>query len=196
MDRMFEQMEKAALEWLEKRDPKEISCKAKVNFDGKDFRFLSLGQPITVSYPDYKITPQLSNWHHLIVLHYLNLADGTPLSGRPIGFGQYKSGMVRGGDFDRRAELIFRDFQLENLRKRCMELGGVEKSAKADLCVELSFMLCYPVTVNFWQADEEFPASGRLMVDGSAEHYLTIEDAVTVGELILEELRKEKGHGF
>ena len=39
-----------------------------------------------------------------------------------------------------------------------------------------------------WFADEEFPASGRLLLDESAPHYLTIEDAVTVGSLILDQL--------
>ena len=36
--------------------------------------------------------------------------------------------------------------------------------------------------------NEDFPASGRLFVDASADHYLTIEDAVTVAELLLEKL--------
>lgn len=46
----------------------------------------------------------------------------------------------------------------------------------------------YPVWLKVWFADEEFPASGRLLVDESAPSYLTIEDAVTVGALILDEL--------
>lgn len=43
----------------------------------------------------------------------------------------------------------------------------------------------YPVWLKIWFADDEFPASGRLLLDASAEHYLSIEDAVTVGELLL-----------
>ena len=46
----------------------------------------------------------------------------------------------------------------------------------------------YPVWLKVWFADEEFPASGRLLLDESALHYLTIEDAVTVGSLILDQL--------
>ena len=44
------------------------------------------------------------------------------------------------------------------------------------------------VLLKVWFADEEFPASGRLLLDESAPHYLTIEDAVTVGSLILDQL--------
>lgn len=189
-NQMFEEMEKAALGWLKDRDPEQIAQRAAVAFDGSTFRFSSLGQQVCVTYPDYQITPKLHHWHHLIILHYLNLADGTPLTGQPISFGQYSSGMIRGGDFDRRAERFFHTMEPEILKKRCLALGGMEKESKADLCMELPFLPNYPVTVHFWQADEDFHASGRLTVDASAPHYLTIEDAVTVGELILENLKE------
>ena len=39
-----------------------------------------------------------------------------------------------------------------------------------------------------WLADEEFPASGKLLLDTSADHYLMIEDAVSVGQIIMEAL--------
>lgn len=174
---------------LKDRDAAQIAQKARVNFDGAVFRFTSLGRQITVTCPDYQITPRLENWHHLLVLHYLNLADGAPLTGKQISFGQYSNGVIRGGDFDRRAELFFRECETESLRMRCLSLGGMEKATGADLCMELPFLPMYPITVNFWQADEDFPASGRLTVDRSAPHYLSVEDAVTAGELIMKELR-------
>ncbi len=37
-------------------------------------------------------------------------------------------------------------------------------------------------------ADEEFPASGKLLLDASADHYLMIEDAVTAGQILIEKL--------
>lgn len=196
MEQMFTQMKKAAVGWLAGRDPEEIASKAKVAFDGSAFRFMSLGKQITVTYPDYAITPQLPPWHQLTILHYFHLADGSPLTGEWLSFGQYKSGMIRGGDFDRRAELFFRTLDIALLKKRYMELGGICKNAQADLCVEFPFLPMYPIMLNFWQADDEFPASGRLMVDASASHYLTIEDAVTVGELLLENLKRGKSYGF
>lgn len=52
----------------------------------------------------------------------------------------------------------------------------------------LDFAPRYPVWLKVWFGDEEFPASGHLFVDASAPRYLTIEDAVTVGALILDGL--------
>lgn len=185
-NQMFSEMEKAAIGWLAGRDPVEIAANAAVEFDGTAFRFFSLGKQITVTYPDYRITPKLHHWHHLIILHYLNLADGSPLSGQWITFAQQRDGMVRGGGFDRRAEVWLARLQYEKVVQRCREMGGQELDSSADLSVKLPFLPRYPVMLNFWKADEDFPASGRLLLDGSAEHYLTIEDAVTVGDLILE----------
>ena len=46
----------------------------------------------------------------------------------------------------------------------------------------------YPMTLKLWFADEEMPGSGRLLLDKSASHYLSVEDAVTAGELLLQKL--------
>lgn len=188
MSQMYSEMRKAAQLWLKNRKPEEIARNAQVQFDGKCFAFESLGIPVTVSYPDYEIQPRLEDWHQLVILHYLHLADGTPLTKRTIAFAQQKEGMVRGGGFDRKAEAVLGQLDGESLKKHCKALGGIEKKSNADYCVELPFLPMYPVTLNYWNADEEFPASGRLLLDESAEHYLTIEDAVTVGELLLGKL--------
>jgi len=188
LSQMYSEMRKAARLRLRNRKPEEIARNAQVQFDGKRFAFESLGIPVTVSYPDYEIQPRLEDWHQLVILHYLYLADGTPLTGQTITFAQQKEGMVRGGGFDRKAEAVLGQLNGESLKKHCKALGGIEKKSNADYCVELPFLPMYPVTLNYWNADEEFPASGRLLLDSSAEHYLTIEDAVTVGELLLKEL--------
>ena len=52
----------------------------------------------------------------------------------------------------------------------------------------------YPVLLQVWFADEEFAPSGRLLLDSSASHYLTVEDAVVVGELLLELLSPASAH--
>ena len=101
-------------------------------------------------------------------------------------------GLVRGGGLDRNAELIVRrDLGIlppEELERRCRSLGAEILPSNADFCARFDFAPRYPVWLKVWFADEEFPASGRLLLDESAPHYLTIEDAVTVGSLILDQL--------
>lgn len=191
-DQLFFNMHRAALERLQGRSPEDVCRHANVVFESNAFHFESLGQKITVGYPDYNVHPVLDSWHILTVLHYLASADGTPLSEKRISFAQYKDGMIRGGGFDRNVESIIRDslglLSEEELKKRIQRLGGECIASNADLCARFSYLPNYPVYLKIWLADDEFPASGRMLLDASAEHYLSIEDAVAVGELILSRL--------
>lgn len=191
-DQLFSNMYQAALERLKACSPEKISQLGGVKFDGKAFTFESLGQKITVTYPEYQVTPQLSQWHILTILHYLALADGRPLTGAQITFAQQKDGLIRGGGFDRDTEKLIQEkiglLSPEELEQRCLAQGAVLEQSNADLCARFSFMPHYPVWLKIWFADDEFPPSGRLLLDASAEHYLSIEDSVTAGGVILEKL--------
>ena len=190
-NRMYGEMLKVARAWLEGRQPEDIARKANVAFDGANFRLESLGTAIVVSYPQYAITPELTPWHQLLILHYLHLADGMALTGQKITFAGQKDGMVRGGGFDRKAEQALSRMSCDALKARCAALGGRVIKSNADYSAQLPFLPMYPVFLNYWQADEDFPASGRLLLDSSGSHYLTIEDSVVAGELILELLTEE-----
>lgn len=185
-------MLEAARSRLLRHVPEEISEKAGVRYENGVFWVRTLGRRVEIQWPAGKITPPVSTWHTLTLLHYLDLADGTPLTGRTITFSQYKDGLVRGGGLDRNTELIVRRdlgvLPREELARRCEALGAELLPSNADFCARFDFAPRYPVWLKVWFADEEFPASGRLLVDESAPSYLTIEDAVTVGALILDEL--------
>ena len=81
---------------------------------------------------------------------------------------------------------------LKNLQAICTTLGASIESSNADLCALLPFLPQYPVTWKLWLAEEEdeIEGSGRLFLNGSADHYLSIEDAVTVGSIILDRLQR------
>ena len=191
-NRQFEAMLAVAQERLAQHAPEDIAEKAGTQYADGSFSLKTLEQTVTVRLSDCTIQPPLSKWHALTLLYYLDLADGAPLTGRTIIFSQYKDGLVRGGGLDRNAELIIRrDLGIlppEELERRCRSLGAELLPSNADFCARFDFAPRYPVWLKVWFADEEFPASGRLLLDESAPHYLTIEDAVTVGSLILDQL--------
>ena len=47
---------------------------------------------------------ELGEWHQLVILHYMDMADHSRLTGNQINFGALPGGMVRGGGFDRLCE--------------------------------------------------------------------------------------------
>ena len=191
-NRQFDTMLSVARERLAQHRPEEIAQRAGAAYHDGAFEVPTLGQNVTIRLPDCAMEPSLSKWHALTLLHYLDLADGTQLSGRMIPFSQYRDGLIRGGGLDRNAELIIRRdlgvLRPEELERRCRALGAEVLQSNADFCARFDFAPYYPVWLKVWFADEEFPASGRLLVDETAPHHLTIEDAVTVGSLILDQL--------
>ncbi|MCI8730730.1 MAG: DUF3786 domain-containing protein [Lachnospiraceae bacterium] len=44
--------------------------------------------------------------------------------------------------------------------------------------------------LNIWFADDEFDGTARMLVDKAADHHLTVEDAVTVGKVMISRLRE------
>ena len=69
-----------------------------------------------------------------------------------------------------------------------VDLGGEKIKTNADVAYRIPLLPRFPVTLKVWLPDEEFPASGRLLLDASADHYFTIEDAVTVAEILIERI--------
>jgi len=197
-DKKFDQQYKAMLrpakERLLHRDARDIADKTGTEFDEKSscFRFTSMGKPISVSYPEYDMNPIFDNWHHLVTLHYLDMADGTPSKSELMSFSSLAGSGSRGLLFNRQAEdtigSFFGNKPAENVEKICEDLGASFMPSNADLCAVFHYLPRYPVTLKLWFGDDEFKGSGRLLLDESALHYLSVEDAVTVGSYILETL--------
>ncbi len=197
-NRAFSEMLAAAKSRLAGRSPFEIAEKTRIAFDAERqlFRLSSLGEEITIHYPTYDIEQKLDEWHYLVILHYLDMSDGTPLDQQMITFGELRDGLVRGGGFDRTCEQTMAHYfakkPLENLRAACTALGASVEDSNADLYAVFPFLPQYPVTLKLWLAEEEdeIDGSGRLFLNGSAGHYLSVEDAVTVGTLLLDKLQR------
>ena len=192
----FQEMLAVAKGWLAGRSPEELAELAGAEWEPETKRLSlqSLNQRLELNAGDWSVSPQPENWHYLILLHYLSIADGTPLSDEMTTFGNLKDGLIRGTKFDRTADTALAGFlkgrEPEQLKEVCRALGAVFRDSNADLCAVFPFLPRYPVIVKMWFADEEFPASGKMLVSGVADHYLTIEDAVTVGEVMLRRLEE------
>lgn len=200
-NRAFGEMLKVAKRRLESRQPENIAGRSGAVFRREDsvLELQSLNQTVRITIPEYEFCPRLEEWHQLVVLHYLDLADGTAVSDRVAAFGELKDGLIRGTKFDRDTENELQRFLKgktpEHIRQICKSLGAEFLDSNADLCAVFPFLPNYPVWLKVWFADEEFEASGKFYLSRSADHYLSMEDAVTVGEILLSKLKiQEKEH--
>lgn len=194
-NRAFEEMALSARKRLEEKSPAEIAEKSGSEYDPKNGRLKtkSLAEQVSLVLPEYSFVQEVEEWHQLVILHYLDLADHTPVSEEQITFGELKDGLSRGTKFDHDMESELAVFlkgkseeQLYQIIKAC---GGEIIDSKADICAKFDFLPYYPLWLKIWLADDEFEASGKLLLSKSADHYLAVEDAVTVGGILMEKLR-------
>ncbi len=190
-NRAFELMKKDGIAMIHGKKPERIAELSHVIYDEKEktFTIQSLGRTYTLTFDTYDCMETIDEWHYLTMLHYLNLADGEPVSNIPDTMSQMPGGLVRGSKFDQTAaravENFVRKHSEQEIRDFFTGIGGEFIQGKADLNVRVSYFPNLPLYFNIWYADEEFPPSARMLVDQSISHYLTIEDAVTMGEYIV-----------
>lgn len=196
-NRQFQEMLGAAEKKLEGMSAQEIAERGGLAFDAAKnmFSFESFGRRVQVSYPDLTLDCEVDMWMHLTILQYMAEADGHPLASEWISLSDFQvGGLVRGASFDRENDALIQrgigKLDVETLRRVGRKMGAVEVSSKADLSLQFWFMPRFPYLLNLWFADEEFPASGKVLCDRAAEHYLKVEAAGTIEGLLLQELEK------
>lgn len=115
-NRAFLNMKRDAIAMLAGKNPAEIAQNAGVTYDAESncFRLPSLGKMYVLTYPDYVFQEEIDQWHYLTLLHYLNLSDGTELSGKLCAFGDMPDGLVHGTNFDRTASAALEKFVAES----------------------------------------------------------------------------------
>ena len=82
------------------------------------------------------------------------------------------------------------DGKLEQLRAACVQLGGMEQPvmAGADLTVWFAVTDFFPVLLQFWAGDEEFPPKLLLLWDRNADQFLHFETTFYLQGDLLERL--------
>ena len=197
-NRAFSEMLRPAKEQVKRLSPDSIAQRSGAVFHKSDgvLELQSLNQTVRIAVPEYTFSPRLEEWHQLVILHYLALADGTAVSDQIITFGGLKDGLIRGTKFDHDMEKGLQRFlngkTPDGIRKICRALEAEFADSNADLCAVFHFLPNYPVWLKVWLADEEFEASGKFYISKSADCYLTMEDAVTVGEILLSKLKAQE----
>jgi hypothetical protein len=121
----------------------------------------------------------------ILLLHYLIRADGSPLTGKWVGYKDIPGGLLYAGVFARRViEPLVRKFG--NSAKWFKEIGkklGGKSVEVGDGSFILHAFPFIPLQYVLWEGDEEFPPSVQLLFDASVDHYLSLEDIVVLGQM-------------
>ncbi len=128
----------------------------------------------------------LSPRDKLIILHYLNTADGSPATVRLITFKELHEGAVYYPTYVKRAIKPLLDKfanSPEALMTAAGEIGGI-KAKTGDFSFSLKALPCVPLTFTLWLGDEDLPPEGNILFDSSIKGYLPTEDITVLCEIL------------
>jgi hypothetical protein len=134
----------------------------------------------------------------IMLLHYLLLADGTPLAHEWCAFRDLPDGLFYASAFaDRGERPLAAAFGrtpepsaaggLDRFRAAAAALGG-EPLGLADAACTFDALPRLRMAVLVWAADEDFPARASIVFDAAAGHYLKAEDLAGLGEQLARRL--------
>ena len=113
------------------------------------------------------------------------------LSGQWCTVGNFVvTGVTDTGTFTKKYAALF-DGHLNELRSACEALGGVlqPRIAGADLTCRFPVTSFFPVLLQFWEGDEEFPPKLMVLWDRNADRFLHFETTFYLQGDLLERLR-------
>jgi len=159
-----------------------------------------LGQELSLNFPEGTILAAsgspVSLREEIFLLHYLEKASGSPLTGEWISFGEIPGGAFYQPVFAQRCQSALAKFfgqDPEEIRFLAGEWQG-ENLGLGDAGVRIPVLPRLPLALVLWRGDAEFPAEGKVLFDASVSLYLPVEDIVVMTETVVWKLVKKKGH--
>ena len=135
-------------------------------------------------------TEEIPLRERILMLHYLTLAKGTPISNRLVAFRQLPGGTSYFTAFTQRAEMfLLRHFgkEPELLMDAAKKMAG-HKADYGDVAVCIKAFPRVPITIVLWRGDVEFAPRGSILFDSTVSDYLATEDICVICETIVRKL--------
>jgi hypothetical protein len=121
----------------------------------------------------------------ILLLHYLIRADGSPMTGKWVGYKDIPGGLLYASVFARRVtDPLVRRFgrSAKGFKEAGIRLRG-ETAGVGDASFILKAFPFIPIQYVLWEGDDEFPPAAQLLFDASVDHYLSLEDIVVLGQI-------------
>ena len=148
-------------------------------------------QSYQITFPDINISLIDSNQEvpirdKILILHYLTLAKGTPISNKVIAYKELPEGASYFPSFYKRAIKPLLDYFSKEPRlllDAAKRLGGYE-AEYGDVAVTINAFSRVAITLILWRGDDEFAPEGSILFDSSISDYLSTEDINVLCETI------------
>jgi Domain of unknown function (DUF3786) len=160
------------------------------------------GRQVRIPWPglvalDPETGGELSVDQQALLLYHFHTSDGTPLAGRWISFSE-----LPGGGFYAQAFQGYSGNELSrtfgedttSLERAALAAGGSPERF-ADLAFSFPLFPRLHLLVAYWQGDEDFPGSLRILFDAAAEHHLPMDVCAIAGGMLTRRILKAYRQG-
>ena len=181
-------------------DPKELSAKSGVVFDGEKFSVHLMNRDVLVYWPEMK-TVYADNGAesaaYTKILCARLIIEGTiiPSLGQFKAYTEMPWGNVYSQQF--RGRCIMRlagsyGHNMEGFKKGCEAVGG--RAVKfGDACYDVDFITAergtLTVRLTMWEGDDEFSATAQVLFTDNFPQAFTAEDIAVVGDILINALK-------
>ncbi|MBN2027068.1 MAG: DUF3786 domain-containing protein [Actinobacteria bacterium] len=179
--------------WAASRSGTEYS------FLERSFTVSLLGEDYSVSYPQGAVKhadgSPAGGMEEILILHYLVHADGMANTGEWVAYRDLPGARYHEPAFKADVEgplSVGLAGRLEELRTWVRDEAR-EVDLPGDVTAAWTVLPRVPLLIIFNEADEEFPASARVLFDITAPNYLPTEDLSALAELAVEHLMRSLG---
>ena len=180
------------------RDPNRVADQSgsalKEDSEGRSVLTLDfLNRKVALTWPDLvfsfeDLDEEVPIQQQVLLLHYLNGARGSQLTGEWISYQEVPDGKFYMDAFLRRAKNpMVQGFgsRPELLVKLAKEVYGSRPSDHGDSSVVVPALPLVPVALILWKGDEEFPPEGTILFDRSVPQILSAEDIAWLSGMII-----------
>ena len=169
--------------------PYIVAAKSGTDFDQGVFKVGFFNRTFRISHPAGEIKEidgenSYPGWLHLVILHYLIQADGTPVADHWITYRQLPGATF----FERRfmnmsINPLTKGFgnDIEGFKRGATSLGGEPISRTGDAGFRFNALPRIPMACVLYLGDEEVQSSVNVFFDASSAAYLPTEDLSLLG---------------
>lgn len=180
---------------LRASDPYQLAIVTGCAYREGGFRLNLFRQALLLPFPELNPIDETSGKDlpvssQALLLYYFSNADGSPLTGRWISFAELPDGRVYNQAYQGYSgDLLARRYgaDLTGLERASRSLDG-ERVAYGDLGFVFLALPRVSLLAVLWRADDEFPASGKVLFDSSAVHYLPTDVCAILGSMLTRKL--------
>jgi hypothetical protein len=181
-------------------DPREISQRCDLEFDGAAFRLRILGEEHRALYPDFALLDSNgrtvdSPYEKILFIRYLCEGKYFPFRGRRLAYHEIPWGGVYYRNFEgrclKRCAVTFGN-DIQGFKKIFEQNPRLRAEAldTGDAGCRFEFINGLFVSLIVWAGDDEFPPSAQILFDDNFVFAFTAEDLAAVGETLVERLKK------